>query len=147
MTKQAYWLLNRPRILKAQIKRKREELERLRASMLPGAIRYDKPDVQVSLIDQMPDYAAEVEELLDEIQKLHVAYWQRRDALYKFLDTLDGTVGNVMTLRYESEETFRQIAGDIGVSESTVYRAHREGCKLAENFLQQNVTDNPQKRS
>lgn len=52
------------------IRRKTLEVEELRASLLPSAIRYDKDRVQTSPSDPLPDVMARIDELEREIREL-----------------------------------------------------------------------------
>ena len=63
MTEAVYKLLTKPRKIRGQIKKAEAEMEGLKLSMLPGAIRYDKDKVQASPQDPMAQYAVRLDEL------------------------------------------------------------------------------------
>lgn len=74
MTDELYDILIKPRQIKLRIAKLTLELEELRLSVLPGAIRYDKDRVQASPdSDQMAQYMVRLEDREREIDKLRVA--------------------------------------------------------------------------
>ena len=58
-----YEYLTRPRKLKNKILRLQEKKEALEYSLLPGAIRYDKPAVDHSPVDKMSEIMAKIDEI------------------------------------------------------------------------------------
>ena len=70
MKEAVYRVLTKPKRIRAQITKSEAEMQGLRLSMLPGAIRYDKDKIQTSPDDPMTKYAARMDDLTRKITEL-----------------------------------------------------------------------------
>ena len=74
MKESVYKALTKPKRIRAQIRKAEAEMEGLKLSMLPGAIRYDKDKVQLSPEDPMAKYVVRLDELERKIASLQMDY-------------------------------------------------------------------------
>jgi RNA polymerase sigma factor (sigma-70 family) len=124
-----YDFLNRPRHIKSQITIAEKNLEDLRLSMYPSAIRYDRDKVQSSPSDPMPRYAEKVDELQTQIKKLQLEYLEARDAITNVALTLNYKEQEVIMLRYVARCSWRMIAFELNCTEDWVFKLHRKAVK------------------
>ena len=130
-----YDFLNRPRYIKSQIVIAEKNLEDLRLSMYPSAIRYDRDKVQSSPSDPMPRYAEKVDELQTQIKKLQLEYLEARDAITNVALTLNYKEQEVIMLRYVARCSWRMIAFELNCTEDWVFKLHRKAVKnLTKNY-------------
>jgi RNA polymerase sigma factor (sigma-70 family) len=100
--------------------------------MLPGAIRYDKENVQSSPTDPMLVFAEKMDELVNDVKQLELQYMQQYEKVEIMADGLDDAHRDVLKLRYLAEYKPPEIALELNYSESTVYKLKREAIKLLE---------------
>ena len=124
--------LTAPRRTKRKIAVTKAQMERLRVMMLPGAIRYDKENVQTSPQDPMLVFAEKMDELTSNAKQLETLYMQQYQEVETMADTLDDAHRDVIKLRYLAEYKPTEIAIELNYSESTVYKLKREAIKLLE---------------
>ena len=110
-----------------KIRRKKLQLEALRASLLPSGIRYDVDRVQTTPQDKVADVMAEIDEITNEIVRLHI---KRADAVLrieKAIDSVEGeAVREAMTAYYLGENVNKE-AERMGYSRRQFYRLVNEG--------------------
>lgn len=126
MTEAVYKALTRPRKIRGQIKKAEAEMEGLRLSMLPGAIRYDKDAVQTSPQDPMAQYAARLDELERKIEELQTEYLDAQDQVVALANDLTTPGDVIITLRFISGWDFQSIAKDIHMSERQMFRYYKK---------------------
>ena len=102
MTEAVYKLLTKPRKIRGQIKKTEAEMEGLKLSMLPGAIRYDKDKVQASPQDPMAQYAVRLDELERKIEDLQTEYLNAQDEVVTVANELTSPGDVIITLRFIS---------------------------------------------
>ena len=124
--------LTAPRRTKRKIAVTKAQMERLRVMMLPGAIRYDKENVQTSPQDPMLVFAEKMDELTSNAKRLETLYMQQYQEVETMADALDDAHRDVIKLRYLAEYKPTEIAIELNYSESTVYKLKREAIKLLE---------------
>lgn len=106
--------LGRVRRLESRIRRKVMQIEALRASLLPGAIRYDTDQVQTSPSDKIGEVEARIDELEREVIEL---MGEKRRALLEMIQIIDSIDGElereVLTAFYIREKRVREIAEEM----------------------------------
>lgn len=133
MTKaEVHDILTAPRRTKRRIAVTKAQMERLRVMMLPGAIRYDKENVQSSPTDPMLVFAEKMDDLTNDVKQLELQYMQQYEKVELMANGLDDAHRDVLKLRYLAEYKPPEIAVELNYSESTVYKLKREAIKLLE---------------
>ena len=125
MTEAVYKLLTKPRKIRGQIKMAEAEMEGLKLSMLPGAIRYDKDKVQASPQDPMAQYAVRLDELERKIEDLQTEYLNAQDEVVTVANELTSPGDVIITLRFISGWDFQSIAKEISMSERQMFRYYK----------------------
>lgn len=125
MTEAVYKLLTKPRKIRGQIKKAEAEMEGLKLSMLPGAIRYDKDKVQASPQDPMAQYAVRLDELERKIGDLQTEYLNAQDEVVAVANELTSPGDVIITLRFISGWDFQSIAKEISMSERQMFRYYK----------------------
>ena len=125
MTEAVYKLLTKPRKIRGQIKKAEAEMEGLKLSMLPGAIRYDKDKVQSSPQDPMAQYAVRLNELERKIEDLQTEYLEAQDDVVAVANELTSPGDVIITLRFISGWDFQSIAKEISMSERQMFRHYK----------------------
>lgn len=125
MTEAVYKLLTKPRKIRGQIKKAEAEMEGLKLSMLPGAIRYDKDKVQASPQDSMAQYAVRLDELERKIEDLQIEYLNAQDEVVAVANELTSPGDVIITLRFISGWDFQSIAKEISMSERQMFRYYK----------------------
>ena len=125
MTEAVYKLLTKPRKIRGQIKKAEAEMEGLKLSMLPGAIRYDKDKVQASPQDPMAQYAVRLDELERKIGDLQTEYLEAQDDVVAVANELTSPGDVIITLRFISGWDFQSIAKEISMSERQMFRHYK----------------------
>lgn len=125
MTEAVYKLLTKPRKIRGQIKKAEAEMEGLKLSMLPGAIRYDKDKVQASPQDPMAQYAVRLDELERKIEDLQTEYLNAQDEVVAVANELTSPGDVIITLRFISGWDFQSIAKEISMSERQMFRYYK----------------------
>ena len=106
----------------------RERIIALRQSVLPRGIRYDTDPVQTSPTDPMPEYAANLDELERELDKLIEAYHRAMGEVYETICNIpDLRVRVVMTKHYVRGKSWPVVAEECQVSRRTALRQNRTG--------------------
>lgn len=136
MTDELFEILTAPRTDRKYIKKCIEQINDLRISMLPSAIRYDKDRIQSSPSDPMINFAEKVEEL-EDTKKYHeqryIEDYNKADELIRELKNAD--LETVMTLKYLACNRNREIARKMNYSESTVEKLHKKAIGKLEETL------------
>jgi len=125
MTEAVYKLLTKPRKIRGQIKKAEAEMEGLKLSMLPGAIRYDKDKVQASPQDPMAQYVVRLDELERKIEDLQTEYLNAQDEVVAAANELTSPGDVIITLRFISGWDFQSIAKEISMSERQMFRHYK----------------------
>lgn len=138
MTDKVHNFLMRPRRIRAQIRQTESQVEGLRLSMLPGAIRYDKDKVQTSSTnDQMAEYAARMEELEHKLVELREEYLNAQDDIVEAVGHLvgDDYGATIIMLRYISNTDFPDIADEIGMTERNMFRYYKTAVEALDQVV------------
>lgn len=122
-------VLRKPGNIRLQLLRAEGELEGLRYSLLPSAIRYDKDKVITSASDPMPVYAVRVDELETEIKRLQLAYIKAQQDILQLIRPLNTLEQQVLIKRYLSQKGWNEIILDIGRSKSCIFTTHKNAIK------------------
>lgn len=125
MTEAVYKLLTKPRKIRGQIKKAEAEMEGLKLSMLPGAIRYDKDKVQASPQDPIAQYAVRLDELERKIGELQTEYLEAQDDVVAVANELTSPGDVIITLRFIGGWDFQSIAKEISMSERQMFRYYK----------------------
>ena len=136
MTDAVFDFLMKPRRILTQIRRAEAELEGLRLSLYPSAIRYDTDKVISSPSDPMPQFAARVDEIQERLKKLRLDYINAQDDICKATLRMSQIEQEVVMLRYVAHYSWRRIIAETGKSEATVFRAHRRAQRYLKKYLE-----------
>lgn len=125
-----YQFLNEPHRLKCKLIEIDNQIEELRASMLPGAIRYDKDSVMSSPDDPMIKYAERMEPLTKRRALIEREYKIAYREVSRALDMLAPKRAVVMRLKYIDRKSNSDIAGAYGVSRRRVRQICEESYEI-----------------
>lgn len=138
MTDRVYQLLDAPRRTRYQIKQLEAKRQAVEYAMMPGGIRYDKDKVQTSPSDQMPERAAELDEIDRRLLSLKDRYLKEVSAIEEACHRLtDDAECTVLIMRYIGGDSVRRIGRQLSYSRSGVYAVMRRGCKNLDAVLQE----------
>lgn len=126
MKESVYKALTKPKRIRAQIRKAEAEMEGLKLSMLPGAIRYDKDKVQLSPEDPMAKYVVRLDELERKIASLQMDYLDAQDEVMELANSLEDPQSMIITLRFISGYDFPVIAKSVGLSERQMFRYYKQ---------------------
>lgn len=127
-----YDFLYTPRNILTRIRAKQSELEGLRLSMYPSAVRYDKDKVISSPSDPMPRYAERFDELQTTIKQLQTQYMEAQDAITKVALSLNGIEQEVIMLRYVAQMPWNKIALELNRTERWMFIIHKRAVRKLE---------------
>lgn len=116
MKDEVYEFLDKPRKLRSQIIIVEANIEALKLSQLPGAIRYDKDKIQVQPEDPMAKYVVRLEELEAKREKLLEQYYESVDAITTAIYKLPEDQANVMACKYLGGKSLRETAHALNKS-------------------------------
>ena len=136
MDNAVYEFLMKPRRILTQIRRAEAELEGLRLSLYPSAIRYDTDKVISSPSDPMPQYAVRVDEIQERLNILRLEYIKAQDEVCTATLRMPQFEQEVTMLRYVAHYSWRRIIAETGKSEATVFRAHRRAQRFLKKYLE-----------
>lgn len=116
-------ILEQYRGLTNRINNIEESIINLRLSALPSGIDYSKDKVQTSPIDQMPEYAAELSEMIELLEKKRKEFIKIKIMIEKAIINMENhDEANLLYMRYIQFKYWEDIAEELHVSEPTVYR-------------------------
>lgn len=116
-------ILEQYRGLTKRIKNIEESIMNLRLSVLPSGFDYSKDKVQTSPTDQMPEYAAELDEMITMLEKKRKQLTEVMIRIEKAITQMDNhDEANLLYMRYIQFKYWEDIANELHVSEKTVYR-------------------------
>lgn len=128
--------LKRPKELKKKIDRKTEKLKELRDEMLPKAVNFEKERVQTSPHDPMPDFAAKVYELDQQIADMYNEYESALDDVEEVIGRIEnGSAQLVMVKKYIRGKTIKQIEEEMFCSRRSVFNLQSSGLRAVEKIL------------
>lgn len=117
-----YQFLNEPYERKREWMRAEQKIEDLRASMLPGAVQYDKDNVMVSADDGLVRYVEKLEPLERKAAELFTVYCRSRTQVEEALEALTKKQQKVMRMKYFGRLSNKRIAEVLGVSRREVMK-------------------------
>lgn len=131
-----YEYLTQARRTGLRIQRLEARRRGLLSSLLPAATVYDKPCVQSSPSDPMPEIMAEADELAEQIRDLERMRLRQIHEACDLIDTLDSDKERTVLIKYFiGGEPMSRIAAELDYSISNVYRLRRIGMRaLAERL-------------
>ena len=134
-----YEYLTQARRTGLRIQRLEARRRGLLSSLLPAATVYDKPRVQSSPSDPMPEIMAEADELEEQIRDLERMRLRQIHEACDLIDTLDSDEEDeertVLIKYFIGGEPMSRIAAELGYSISNIYRLRRIGMRaLAERL-------------
>ena len=129
-----YQFLNEPHRLKCKLIEIDNQIEELRVSMLPGAVRYDKDSVMSSPDDPMIKYAERIEPLANRRKMIEQEYRIAFTEVSGALDKLSPKQAIVMRLKYIDRKSNSDIAGAYGVSRRRVSQICEESYEILLNI-------------
>ena len=139
MTDKVHNFLMRPRRIRAQIRQTESQIEGLRLSMLPGAIRYDKDKVQssVGISDQLAEYAGRLTDLEKRREELREEYLTAQDDIVEAAGHLveDDYGATIIMMRYLSNADFPDIAEEIGMTERNMFRYYKTAVEALDEIV------------
>lgn len=108
---------------KSAIRRKELEVEELRASLLPSAIRYDRDRVQTSPSDPLPNVMARIDELEREIEALRTHKAEVLVRIGKAIDQIkDPVAAEIVTEFYVTGRRAAEIAKERTYTTQRIYQ-------------------------
>ena len=103
---------------------------------MPAATVYDKPRVQSSPSDPMPEIMAEADELAEQIRDLERVRLRQIHEACDLIDTLDSDEERTVLIKYFiGGEPMSRIAAELDYSISNVYRLRRIGMRALSERL------------
>lgn len=117
----------------AVIRNKQERIEYLRMSLMGQGIDYSSEKVKTSPRDRL---SSTVSEYLDEemkISQLLKDYTHKRNEIIEEMEQLETNHYMVLYLRYAKHKPFKEIMGEMGIAEQTVFKYHRQALGEFEN--------------
>lgn len=138
MTDKVHSFLMKPRRIRSKIRQTQSQIEGLRLSLLPGAIRYDKDKVQGKCpTDQMAEYAARLDELEHKLEELREEYLEAQDAIVEAAGRLveDEYGATIIMLRYLSDADFSEIAAEISMTERNMFRYYKTAVEALDQVV------------
>lgn len=131
-----YEYLTQARRTGLRIQRLEARRHALLSSLLPAATVYDKPRVQSSPSDPMPEIMAEADELAEQIRDLERMRLRQIHEACDLINTLDSDEERTVLIKYFiGGEPMSRIASELDYSVSNVYRLRRIGMRsLAERL-------------
>ena len=117
-----YQFLNEPRRLRRKLEEVNSKIEDLRATMLPGAIRYDKDSVMCSPEDNMVEYAIRFEPLAKERDMTMREYERAYAEIMDALEHLTYKQKTVILMKYLDGLSNTQISQKLGIDKRNVLR-------------------------
>jgi DNA-directed RNA polymerase specialized sigma subunit len=107
-------------------------------SLLPGAIRYDKPNVQTSPDDQMLKIEARIDEIEISMKTKLEALVNRYNNAVKYIGMLDSSSHRMVLYEYylnADRPSWEQVARRLDYSVDRVYQLHREAINKLNNII------------
>lgn len=137
MNRQAYEFLNSVRVLHWQWLRLKAKHDELESCLLPGAVRYDKENVQTSPEDQLSKIISEINELEQRMNELQLCKAKRIEEIDRALKDLSSDEERTaLTMRFINRTPVTIIAEQMGYAEPTIYKFMNQG---AEHIIQKRV--------
>ena len=131
-----YEYLTQARRTGLRIQRLEARRHGLLSSLLPAATVYDKPRVQSSPSDPMPEIMAEADELAEQIRDLERMRLRQIHEACDLIDTLDSDEERTVLIKYFiGGEPMSRIAAELDYSISNVYRLRRIGMRALSERL------------
>lgn len=128
MNRQAYIFLNSARVLHWEWLRLKAKHDELESCLLPAAIRYDKDKVQSSPEDPMSKIVAEVMELEKEMKRVQLNKSRQIAKIDKAISQLElDEERTALTMRYINRKAVKEIAEEMGYSETRIYQFMDKG--------------------
>ena len=132
-----YRYLNRVKSIDAMITKKQEQIDELRSIASSTALHTDSERVQSSgSKDKLDDCCAKIADLCAEINQDIDTFVETKAAVMHSIDLLeDLKERKILYYRYLKFMEYSQIAKETGLSQSTIYRTHREAVNNLANIL------------
>lgn len=126
-----YRYMQRVQSIDDMIQRKQEQIDSLRSLATSTAMHTDSERVQSSgTKDKIGDACAKIADLQAEINEDIDHFVDAKANIMHTIDLLESLdEKNVLYYRYFQFYEFRKIAFEMHISESTVYRLHKQGMK------------------
>lgn len=123
ISSELYEILSKPRRLKYQICSINSQIANLEDCLLPGAVRYDKDNVQTSPTDRMPQVMAEIGDLSDRQKKLAEELLRANKHIKAICEEhlTDELERTVVIMHHVGLQTFDQIGISITYTKSGVW--------------------------
>ena len=138
-----YIFLSQPRRIRNKIYRLEQQKEALEFSLLPGAIRYDKPNVKHSPEDTMAKIMARIDEIERTIaeskSKLGTVSIDISDAIEEKLD--DDNERTVLTAYFINSQSMEYIAEQMNYSTRQTYRFWKRGIQNISDTILSEMSD------
>lgn len=128
MNRETYRFLNSARSLHWQLLRLKAKHDELESCLLPAAIRYDKDKVQTSPDDNFSKIMAEIAELEQEMEDVRVRKSEQIGKIDRAVSALESEEERTaLTMRFINRASVRDIAKEMGYSESRIYQFMNHG--------------------
>ncbi len=126
-----YRYLNRVKSIDSMITKKQEQIDELRSIASSTALHNDSERVQSSgSKDKLGDCCSKIVDLCAEINQDIDTFVEMKAVVMHSIDLLeDLEERKILYYRYLKFMEYSQIASETGLSQSTVYRTHREAVK------------------
>ena len=120
-----------------EIRQLEERIEELRMSLLPSAIRYDKPQIQTSPEDPMLKIEAEISELEDDLREKLGRLVRRYRGAVRLISRLESSIHRSVLWEYylnSDKPTWDVVADKMGYSKERLYQLHAEAIDRLEGL-------------
>lgn len=121
-----------------EINQLQERINELKMSLLPGAIRYDKPNVQTSPDDNMLRVEAKVDEIERKLKDKLETLCNRYDNAVRYIGLLDASNHRLVLYEYylsADRPSWEQVGRKLGYSTDRIYQLHREAINQLNQIL------------
>lgn len=137
MKDNTHTVLTRPVKIRGKIRKVEAEIEALRLSILPGAMRYDKDSVQGGkTTDPMSVFASKLDELERKLGNLRLQYLDAQETITQLTSQLEDPEDVIITLRFLSGLSMDDVAVKISMSRAQTYRHYSKAIKKLDDVCE-----------
>ena len=122
-----------------EIRQLQDRIDELRMSLLPSAIRYDKPNVQKSPDDQLAKIEGEINEIEMQLRDKLEALVERYNVAQWCIGMIQSSTHRQVLYEYylnADRPSWDQVARKMDYTSDRVYQLHREALKKLEEIFE-----------
>lgn len=116
-----------------EIRQLQDRIEELRMSLLPSAIRYDKPNVQKTPDDQLAKIEGEINEIETQLRDKLEALVERYNVCQWYIGQIQSSSHRQVLYEYylnADRPSWDKVARKMDYSPDRIYQLHREAVKM-----------------